>query len=231
MKIITSALVAGILAVSASPAFAAKAGSDAKEIKVGGHVFPASCIISIDNDGIFNYGHMTSADVMSHTLSDHAYVLDEKSSPFEIKCSGPTRVAISNLDARASSGTGGGSPVLLGDNGASTRMGLGIDVFGSKIGQYKFGFETANVLVDGKSGYLISQSAPDQQWNKDTSGLLQGGVNNTSLESFAVDTNTVTPLAFTDATGVLHLQAGISDGKLASNYKLDGLSIIELNYL
>lgn len=236
-KITPILLAASILVVSASPTFAATAGSDTKDIRVGGHVSPASCDISIDNGGNFDYGNMVSTDLEKRTLSGNMYVLDEIDASLIVQCPHPTKVALKTLDARGGDAqSASGVPTLLGMSANQYyKFALGRDVNGNRIGTYVIGIsvKAGDVQVDGAEGYLVARSNPTSPWaaaSAGETGVMSNGIGGTHQFSFTSTPNGSTPSLISNVTVKLREQAAVAKN-LSSDYEFNGLGTIELVYL
>jgi hypothetical protein len=237
MKMMQKSLLA--LAVMATTALNVQAASNV-DVKVIGRIDPGTCTPTLSGGGTIDYGAMSPS-----TLAATGYtLLAEKQLDFAIACTAPSKVAVKVVNGRPNT-TAGVSEGVSGFANAPTGVslfgvanvgtaGLG-ESNGVKVGGYGVRIVPTGVIADTNPVVAVnaSLSAATPSWSaaSSTGGLVDS--TNTRGTSWAA-TGTTTPIAFTNLSGKLGVQAYLNEKSafnLATTVQLDGLSTLELVYL
>jgi hypothetical protein len=114
-----------LLAALAMGAFSAQA----TELKIIGSIIPGTCDIVISNNGVVDFESTSKTQVMAMPPYNGTYVPPTKSVPFTLTCGGPTPLAITVSDNKAT------TLAPIGDGSDQLRYGLGLSGT-DKIGSY-----------------------------------------------------------------------------------------------
>jgi type 1 fimbria pilin len=223
MKAVQKTILASLLALSIGQAMAA----DSIDVKVIGTIVPAACTPALTGGATIDYGK-----ILAGTIPQDDYkVLDIKTRDFSISCDAPTKVALQTTDMREGTNANPIGKVLLNYSiGSGTNLNGLNTADGKKIGAYAMQIANSGVKLDGSV-------TPDTITSKDTgktwTRYIYGSVLLPGIYSWA-KSGELTPVAFTNMTGTLRVQAAINKGSeldLTKEIKLDGLTTIELVYL
>jgi hypothetical protein len=242
MKMMQKSLLA--LAVMATTALNVQAASNV-DVKVIGRIDPGTCTPTLSGGGTIDYGTMSPS-----TLAATGYTkLPEKQIDFSITCTAPSKVAVEVKNGRPNSTAG------YTENSATgfARQPAGMDIFGIsstglgvaglgesngvKVGGYGVRFSTVGTTADSNSVDLIYAINPHNTaatWLKSVNGnlLRSDGTVGQGISWAAI--GTTTPVAFTNLSGKLSVQAYLNEKSafdLTNTVQLDGLSTLELVYL
>ncbi|PVZ84272.1 hypothetical protein C9426_23535 [Serratia sp. S1B] len=224
-----------VLAATTLPALA-----ESIDVKVIGTIDPTACTPTLSGGGTIDYGM-----IKPNTLNKDAFTtLAVKQLDFAITCDAPAKVAITatsqrGVSAVSSDGTLtslGMYPGLFGITGNAMTFGLGLD--GAKgIGGYSMRIAAGTVMADSQSVDSIQSNGDAAHWTTTPYGMLITGTGVGAgvirYSSWATPGTTV-PVAFTNLTGKLEVQAYInktSELDLTKPVTLDGLATLELVYL
>lgn len=224
-------LLAVILATSAGQAMAA---GDSIDVKVIGQIVPAACTANVTGGATVDYGTMKT----SALSQDDFTMLGVKNLELSIACEAPVKIALKTQDMRSDSVV-----ALTGKNWdmkATTvaangkELGLG-SAEGKKIGAWAMWMEPASVKADGNAvDALNTTGTPNASstWTKAAGGAAWLATDG-AYKSWGA-TGTLTPIAVTNLTGTLSVQAGInkaSELDLTKPVTLDGLATLQVYYL
>ncbi|MEG5569403.1 DUF1120 domain-containing protein [Enterobacter bugandensis] len=226
-----SVLALAVLATASLPALA-----ESVDVRVTGTITPVACTPTIAGGGTIDYGTIDPA-----SISDTDYtVLPEKQVDFSIACDAPAKIAIKAINGRpgtlagaTESVSGGAAPVNLFGAINQGAFGLGLDGT-DKIGGYGIRIAQGTVQADGTAVDNILRNTPTAAWISVGTGV--GSLINASNVrhvSWAAS-GSLDPIAFTNMTGKLGVQAYINKGSeldLTKPVTLDGLTTIELVYI
>ncbi|MBB1202749.1 DUF1120 domain-containing protein [Enterobacteriaceae bacterium 89] len=235
MKMMNKSLCA--LAVLAVTAVSAQAASNV-DVKVIGRIDPGTCTPTLSGGGVVDYGTMSPSILAATGYT----LLPQKQVDVSIACTAPSKVALKALNGRpgtvagASEGSYGFAPqpngtTIFGSANALDVAGLG-KAGNANIGGYGLritpnSFQADSVAVDG----LISDNS-GSSWVKSVIGNIFNGGQQRYASWGA--SGTTSPVAFTNLTGKLDVQAYINDKSqldLTNTIQLDGLTTLELVYL
>ncbi|CAB3651382.1 hypothetical protein AKG08_25765 [Achromobacter piechaudii] len=226
-------LLAATLFMSAS----AQAATSA-ELKVTGRITPPSCDLSLDGNGVLNFG-----DRAFNSLNGDGTKLTEKPIGLSITCEGSTRVGLHVVDNRASSkvlkaslnaNAWGSTNALITD---AFIFGLG-SVAGANdtqipIGGYMFGFKEGDVQVNGTKA-IVLYSTDKRSWSAEA--ITRQFISPNYTYSFLLGTPGAnsTPTPVTTVNGSLTVTPTInraSELPTTAAIPLDGSATISLVYL
>ena len=141
-------LLVAALACAGAPLAYAQSTSD---LALGGSITPAACTISIQDNGVFDYGTINKVKLNPDPAMKTW--LTERSLPMNVACGGPTRYAFRAIDNRIDSRAGVHTP----------EFGLGKAPDGTNIGSLaiKLGYV---VVLDGVNGYCTLSSDGGATW-------------------------------------------------------------------
>ncbi|KJV48871.1 hypothetical protein VH86_08430 [Pantoea sp. BL1] len=225
------------LAVMATTALNVQAASNV-DVKVIGRIDPGTCTPTLSGGGTIDYGTMSPS-----TLAASGYtVLPEKQLDFEIACTAPSKVAVKVVNGRPSTVAGaneGASGFASAPGGANifgtasvVVAGLG-ESNGVKVGGYGIRIATGTVIADTKSvDTLRTENIVSPAWSKYDLGSMLAAASVRGMTWAA--TGTTAPIAFTNLSGKLGVQAYLNQRSafdLTNTVQLDGLSTLELVYL
>jgi len=146
MKTINSISALALLSCAIGSAHAAAPSS---ELSVSGAIRTPACVISATDDGIYDYGLMSSS-----ILPESGHIpLAEKTATVDVTCSAPTYIAFKPIDQRS----GTESAVADGNMGLGSMTGRG----GSQIGYYTVMMK--NAKVDGVSRTIAAYDHGDEK--------------------------------------------------------------------
>lgn len=227
-------LLAASFLISAS----AQAATTA-ELKVTGRITPPSCDLSLDGNGVLDFG-----DRSFNSLNADGTKLVEKSVGLQITCDGATRVGLHVVDNRASSKVQ--KSALNANAWASSNSmitddfiyGLG-SVASAKdtqvpIGGYMFGFKDDDITVNSAKAFVI-YSSDKRTWNSTVP--QRNYISPTYTYSFVLGApggGNNTPVAATTVNGSLTVTPTINRASAlptTAAIPLDGSATISLVYL
>lgn len=195
--------------------------AQAIDVRVKGFIVPASCSFTLVN-AVIDYG-----TIDPQLLSATNYTtLEAKSTPYNIKCSSGTQLAVTAVDNRTASKI----PDMMSrqfDHPVTDRFnfGLGLTAANQKIGGYIM--QLLNSTADGRP-VLPLYGDGQGRWVGGEGALGQGG----HLTSWY--SGTMAPVRLTVISGYLQFQAVInktSELNFKDVARLDGLATLELRYL
>ena len=172
---------------------------------------------------------------------DDFTMLAVKNLPLTISCESPIKVALHTTDMRASTvvpliGKNWDVKVAPYDAGNGYELGLGSSN-GKNIGAWAMWMEQDSIKADGKSvDVIVINGMPTETnsvWSKSGTGTTWLAQSGDHYKSWA-ESSTLTPVAFTNLTGTLSVQAGINKGSeldLTKAVHLDGMATIQVFYL
>ncbi|KJV48822.1 hypothetical protein VH86_08440 [Pantoea sp. BL1] len=239
MKMMQKSLLA--LAVIATTALNVQAASNV-DVKVIGRIDPGTCTPTLSGGGTIDYGTMSPSTLAATGFT----LLPEKQLDLAIACTAPSKVAVKVVNGRpntvagATEGATGfaaipvSSAALFGvSTGTIGVAGLG-ESNGVKVGGYGIRIAPGTVVADTKSvANLIAPNIESPVWAAGTAAgtlMASAGVRGVSWAA----TGTTTPIAFTNLSGKLGVQAYLNEKSafdLTNTVQLDGLSTLELVYL
>jgi type 1 fimbria pilin len=221
-----------VLAATSLPAMA-----DITELKVTGTITPSACETIIDKDGIFDYETIEPSSL----FPDSPKQLEVLDLNFNIFCDAPTTVGVkltsqrpnTILDESGALVTVAAAPetiILFGQSNVSA-FGLGLDA-GKPIGGYGISFFEGTIFADGKQVDIINKIG-NGAWKKSLFGSLIEGNSDNLVTSFATP-GQITPVPLSNVQGTISSAAYINPTStldLTKPIKLDGLAVMELEYL
>ncbi|KJV48820.1 hypothetical protein VH86_08425 [Pantoea sp. BL1] len=237
MKMMQKSLLA--LAVIATTALNVQAASNV-DVKVIGRIDPGTCTPTLSGGGTIDYGTMSPSVLDATGLT----VLPEKQLDFAIACTAPSKVAVKVVNGRPNTVAGAiegasgfatitaNSARFFGGATATSVAGLG-ESNGVKVGGYAIRIVPATVIADTNSvASLFAPNIASPVWAGNPTGSLlsTAAVRGTTWAA----TGTTTPIAFTNLSGKLGVQAFLNEKSafdLTNTVQLDGLSTLELVYL
>ncbi|NIG22447.1 DUF1120 domain-containing protein, partial [Pantoea sp. Al-1710] len=227
------------LAVMATTALNVQAASNV-DVKVIGRIDPGTCTPTLSGGGTIDYGTLSPSTLAATGLT----VLPEKQLDFAIECTAPSKVAVKVVNGRpntvagATEGAAGfanlpaSSAAIFGATTTIGVAGLG-ESDGVKVGGYGIRIAPGTVIADTKSvDTLNAPNVASPVWAANTLGSLLAGA--TVRGTTWAATGTTTPVAFTNLSGKLGVQAYLNEKSafdLTNTVQLDGLSTLELVYL
>lgn len=234
-KIKLAACILSALTITSSALAAGTA-----QLSIAGTIKPASCTPAIAGGNVIDYGNISP-----NVLNPAAYtVLPERQVEFTIKCDAPARLALKSTDGRSGTAVGGNvgvggfipTPVAMFDGasavGSTGAAGLG-KTGETDIGGFVARIAAGTVKADDKEVYSILSKDHGHTWVTSGQGnLFQHDY--VELASWSASSSVHTPVAFTNLTGKLGIQAYIrksSELDMSKEITLDGLATIELVYL
>ncbi|KJV48821.1 hypothetical protein VH86_08435 [Pantoea sp. BL1] len=240
MKMMQKSLLA--LAVLATTALNVQAASNV-DVKVIGRIDPGTCTPTLSGGGTIDYGTMSPSELAATGLT----VLPEKQLDFAIACTAPSKVAVKVVNGRpntvagaieGASGFAGipaSSASLFGSSGSIGVAGLGLSN-GVKVGGYGIRIASGTVIADTKSvDNLVASNIASPVWSAAAAGATGSLLASATVRGVSwAATGTTTPVAFTNLSGKLGVQAYLNEKSafdLTNTVQLDGLSTIELVYL
>jgi hypothetical protein len=238
MKMMQKSLLA--LAVMATTALNVQAASNV-DVKVIGRIDPGTCTPTLSGGGTIDYGAMSPS-----TLAATGYtLLAEKQLDFAIACTAPSKVAVKVVNGRPNTVAGeteGASGFAGMDTGSVSLFGyatgrIGVAGLGEsngvKVGGYAMRITPGTVTADTNSvDTLNTANVASPVWAANTVGSLLSSTGDRGTTWAA--TGTTTPVAFTNLSGKLGVQAYLNEKSafnLNTTVQLDGLSTLELVYL
>lgn len=232
--VIQKTLLATLLITTASQAMAV---GDSVDVKVRGQFVPAACTAKVSGNATVDYGTIKAETI----VKDDFTMLPVKNLSLSIACEAPVKIALHSTDMRADSAvtlTGKSWNVKAQGGAYPAGEALGLGKAGDKnIGSWAMWMEPDSVKADGNAVDVISinglPTSINNSWVKPTSGttwLAQAG---DTYRSWAAP-GTLTPIALTNLTGTVSVQAGINKGSeldLTKTVTLDGMATIQVFYL
>ncbi|MBV6693994.1 DUF1120 domain-containing protein [Serratia quinivorans] len=206
--------------------------AQSSDLSVIGTITPRACTPTISDGGVIDYQTIDPA-----LLSADAYTaLAEQTADFSISCSAPAKVAVRAINGRANTLAGATegvsgfarAPVPLLD-GLWGAAGLGLNGT-AKIGGFTAAYDASTLIADGAAVRTLYSTNSGGSWRISTGDLFSSTV--AMVIGFAAS-GTTTPIAFTNLSGTLRVQAYInktSELDLTSAITLDGLVTLELIY-
>ena len=243
MKMMQKSLLA--LAVMATTALNVQAASNV-DVKVIGRIDPGTCTPTLSGGGTIDYGTMNPS-----TLAATGYTkLAEKQLDFSISCTAPSKVAVEVKNGRPNTTAGNTENSATGfakqptsmDLFGSTASAIGVAGLGEsngvKVGGYGVRIAPGGAIADGNSVDVIvaiNPHNPAATWAKASGvGSILRPDGTAGLGGSWAATGTTTPVAFTNLSGKLGVQAYLNERSafdLTNTVQLDGLSTLELIYL
>ncbi|WP_241077461.1 DUF1120 domain-containing protein [Achromobacter xylosoxidans] len=205
-------------------AFGAQAQSI--DVRVIGTITPPACVPTLAGGGVVDYGNI-AASTLSQTTTNR---LSEHAISFSIRCDAPTRVAVRAVDGRESSRVPGITTVLGAVFSDDYNFGLG-SVSNANVGGYVLRLRQDSFTADSNSVFTTSSIDGGTSWRTSASGGMQHASGR--ILSWAT-TNGGVPIAFTNLTGNLSIEAVLNRGDalpLNADVPLDGLATLEMVYL
>lgn len=197
--------------------------AQAADLRVKGSIVPVSCSFTITNSTI-DYGRINPGSLNATNYTK----LAKKGTPFAVRCSSPTSVAIRALDNRASSKVPGMMQAMYnGTYNDAFNYGLGTTAKGEKIGGYVIFMES--LVADGKPVGLLRSANNGATWGRTDPVLAQPP----QLGSWYSGT-AYTPFKAATVSGVINAQVVINRTAaltLNNEVRLDGHTTLELVYL
>ncbi|TXU05214.1 DUF1120 domain-containing protein [Enterobacter hormaechei] len=240
-KVISSAAICAALAMSN-----AHAANDVT-LKVIGNIVPGSCVPTLPNGGVVDYGTMSSSVINPTGQTNKLVQLGSKSITLTVTCDSDTSVGISSTDNRhdsmvALSSTAYIENAWFDNTNASlspNAYGLGKTTAGVNIGSYTIAFDPNTSTADGAAADVISTldiNAANYTWYKSTGGSF--APTNSELGQTRVMTvaapGTLTPKPFRVMSMPLRVTTAVQDNTVlgtGDTITLDGNSTISLVYL
>lgn len=216
--------------------------AESVDVRVIGTIVPGACTPTLGGGGVVDYGTISAT-----TLDPTTYTtLPIKQVPFGITCHAPVKVAIQVVNGRKGTlagatevgpeGAGLAPAGALSAPGAYAAVGLGLDG-STPVGGYYIGATPSKFSTESGSVITIYRNAdndPSNWRSSEVGGTLYLPYATTRFTSWSAPTGVLAPLAFTNLSGELTVQAYINKRSLlntAHEIKLDGLTTIELVYL
>lgn len=207
----------------------------AEDVNVKGTIKAAACKIDLPAAKDFNYGEIPPTDLVANGY----FMLPEKEIDITLSCNAPAKMGLMAVNGRAGTlagavegvSTAGEAPVNIFGASKQAVVGLGMDGT-DKIGGYGVRLNQGKVVADGKPVDVIVKGAASTTWVKSASGVMYNSAEMQHL-SWA-KTGEKTPVAFTNMTGKLTVQAYInkkSELDLGKVILLDGSTVLEMVYL
>ncbi|CUJ34186.1 hypothetical protein HMPREF3069_25580 [Achromobacter xylosoxidans] len=213
------------LALAASMAsFGAQAQSI--DVRVIGTITPAACLPAIAGGAVVDYGNIP-ASTLNMTTTNR---LPERTVAFSITCDAPTRAAIRAIDGRESSRVPGIVTAIGAAYNDTYNFGLGT-VSNANVGGYVLRLRQQSFTADSVSVFNTGSTDGGATW----AATGTGGMHHS--EGFIMSwsaTNGGAPIAFTNLTGNLSVEAVLNRGDalpLKEQVPLDGLATLEIVYL
>ncbi|WP_073885064.1 DUF1120 domain-containing protein [Pseudenterobacter timonensis] len=239
------ALTATAICVALSISSAYAAGD--VTLKVTGNIVPGSCVPSLPNGGVVDYGAMPGSTINPTGTTNKLVQLGAKNITLTVTCSSDTSVGVSATDNRHDSLVGLGSGAFIENayynnaNATATGngFGLGKTSAGVKIGTYAIAADPSTTTADGAAADLIETDdiyAADEAWGKVGSGAFaptNNGLNQTRVFTAAAP-GTTTPKAFRVMNMPLRITSAVQDNTVlgtGNTITLDGNTTLSLVYL
>ncbi|WNJ78479.1 DUF1120 domain-containing protein [Cedecea neteri] len=231
MKLMQKSICALAVLAATATSFSAQAAGTV-DLKVIGTITPSACVPTITGGSVFDYGTI-KADTLNAT--DYTQ-LSPKFTTFSIACDSPTLAAVKATNLRLNSLAGATEVASTGAAQAPVwngyySAGLGMD------GQHKIGgytiYQRSSITADGNAGTVIYSDDNKGSWHTERQPSLFGIGASPRLLTVAA-TGTTTPLAFTNLTFGLGVQAYInkkSELDLTKDITMDGMTTLEVVYL
>ncbi|KAF2407945.1 DUF1120 domain-containing protein [Pseudomonas antarctica] len=216
MKILLSALTAGVWLTSLSAAHAASTA----ELTVGGLITPMACTPVLSAGGLIDFGKISQKDLNQTTGTR----LPLKSLTLTVSCNAPGRYALRMRDNR--DGTAHVNSEIY--------YGLGLDSAGNKLGVYSVKFDPKQTVADALPvTYGTESTTGGVAWR--TSNTQPIDIGSKSLLGFTdVVGSTAGPSAIKNLTSTLTLEAVINAKQnldLSVETPMDGSATLEVVYL
>ena len=237
MKMMQKSLLA--LAVMATTALNVQAASNV-ELKVIGRIDPGTCTPTLSGGGTIDYGTMSPDSLAATGLT----LLPEKQLDFAIACTAPSKVAVKVVNGRPNTVAG----ATEGASGFATVTGTTIfgvanmgvaglgESDGVKVGGYGIRIAPGTVIADTNSvDNIVAPNITSPVWAGIGTGATGSLLSTATVRGVSwAATGTTTPVAFTNLSGKLGVQAYLNERSafdLTNTVQLDGLSTLELVYL
>lgn len=222
-KVALAALISG----TACHAMAA----DSTTLTVSGTITPGTCVPTLSQSNV-DFGALSTADLNADSTKQTN--LPSQVIQMSIHCSAPTNVAIighdnnPNVDGYATKIDGGAVSLGLGE----VSPGVSIGAWRTRVGTYAGQAHADGANVDA----LIQNASTSGAWLKNTTANALGHAYPSGLAySTWAQPGELTPLAFTDVTAPLDVQAVIRPtselGSISDTVNLHGSLTIDLVYL
>lgn len=209
------------------------------ELKVTGRITPPSCDLTLDGNGVLNFG-----DRSFNSLNVDGTKLVEKAIGIQVTCDGATRVGLHVVDNRAghkllksalNANAWASSSTLITDDfiyGLGTVTSLNDTQV--PIGGYMFGFKDADVMVNSAKGYVI-YSSDKRAWKSEVPqrNYMSSNLTYSFVLGSPGGTN-ATPTPLTSMNGSLTVTPTINRATelpTTAAIPLDGSATISLVYL
>ncbi|HDR2470321.1 TPA: DUF1120 domain-containing protein [Enterobacter roggenkampii] len=240
-KVFSSAAICAALAMSN-----AHAANDVT-LKVVGNIVPGSCVPSLPNGGVVDYGTMPASTINPTGTANSLVQLGAKSITLTITCDSDTSVGVTSTDNRHDTRVGLGSSAYI-ENGfygnvnataTGNSFGLGKTSAGVNIGDYVIAADPVNITVDGVAADLIGATTTgtsNYTWDKSTSGAfapINSGTGQIRVFTAAAS-GTTTPKAFKVMNMPLRITTALQDNTVlgtGDTITLDGNATLSIVYL
>ena len=240
-KVFSSAAICAALAMSN-----AHAANDVT-LKVVGNIVPGSCVPSLPNGGVVDYGTMPASTINPTGTANSLVQLGAKSITLTITCDSDTSVGVTSTDNRHDTRVGLGSTAYI-ENGfygnvnataTGNSFGLGKTSAGVSIGDYVIAADPVNITVDGVAADLIGATTTgtsNYTWGKSTSGAfapINSGTGQIRVFTAAAS-GTTTPKAFKVMNMPLRITTALQDNTVlgtGDTITLDGHATLSIVYL
>lgn len=203
------------------------------QMEVKGTITPAACSVSIEHNGIFDYGFISTAS-LSPTQANN---LGDKYNNMQIACPSATQVGVRAFDNAATSMDGSeGVDQAIGFYGTNNLFGLGIAPGGIKLGAYAITLVKNGLTIDGNSHVQYARSVNlGRSWvvSENDAWLLDQGRFPNTVYSWVAAGQT-TPLAAEIVHVPLKVTAAIKPLKklpIGQSMTLQGSVTLSLYYL
>lgn len=240
-KLFSSAAICAALAMSN-----AHAANDVT-LKVIGNIVPGSCVPSLPNGGVVDYGTMPASTINPTGTANTLVQLGAKSITLTITCDSDTSVGVTSTDNRHDTRVGLGSAAYIENwffdnvnaNASGNAYGLGKTSAGVNIGSYVIAADPVNTTTDGVVADLIAATGTDTSnytWVKSSTGAfapVNSGTGQTRVFTAAAS-GTTTPKAFKVMNMPLRITTALQDNTVlgtGDTITLDGNATLSLVYL
>ncbi|MEP8704479.1 DUF1120 domain-containing protein [Enterobacter roggenkampii] len=240
-KLFSSVAICTALAMSN-----AQAANDVT-LKVTGNIVPGSCVPSLPNGGVVDYGTMPASTINPTGTANSLVQLGAKNITLTISCDSDTSVGVTSTDNRHDSRVELGSGAYI-ENGyydnsnvtnPSGGYGLGKTSAGANIGTYTIAADPVNTTTDGLAADLIVTTLTDTSnytWTKAVTGAffpINSGLGQTRIFTAAVSGSTA-PKVFKVMNMPLRIATALQDNTVlgtGDTITLDGNATLSLVYL
>jgi len=193
----------------------------ARELTLRARVVPASCIPTLSNGGVVDYGRLSVKELNI----DKETVLPTKTLLFSVACDAATPFAVRMQDNRDGSATGGTD---------ETSYGLDLDGTGNKIGRFYVNVDPAEFSADTLATlYRTDSTTSGRAWSSASSRTIPIGANSYLGFTDSVGDSTG-PVSIQNLSGSLHIKAIVAPTQaldLRNDVRLNGSGTIEIIYL